>query len=136
MLVATPRHGGNRARIGSRLLGPLEAAGRPTIYGDTLSRNNRREVHPVYKTKWTAEERDFWEVWLVPKLGCDEDGYWFGHCPMHDAGRQDRGSAGFNFTNGSWRCNRIGPDNCLHPKKGGSVANLEKYINQNLLDDE
>jgi hypothetical protein len=92
----------------------------------------QREVHPVYKRNWTAHEKEVWEMFLAPKYGQEEDGFWAGHCPMHDPECQSPGSAGFNFDKGSWRCNRQS-GSCLAPKKQGSTSNLLTWIEKNLL---
>lgn len=92
----------------------------------------KREEHPLYKRKWTVHEKGVWEMFLAPKFGQDEEGYWSGYCPMHDEQCQSPGSAGFNFERGLWRCHRPS-GSCLAPKRYGSTSNLFNWIEKNLL---
>lgn len=64
------------------------------------------------------------DAWVLWDDGCDDDGNFIGHCPLHDSMRAVEGSAEFNFTKGVMRCNR----DCHQGKRAMSLTNVQKAM--------
>lgn len=47
---------------------------------------------------------DLYSDWILWADGCDDEGNFLGHCPLHDANKEHEGSAMFNFFKGIMRC--------------------------------
>jgi len=74
-------------------------------------------VPEIFMPKQGVRER--WERWLDPRMGPDEQGWWWGWCPLHDDDgrtRRRNHSAQFHFHRGSLRCLRENTE--CHEMKG------------------
>lgn len=63
-----------------------------------------------------------WEPWVVWKDGCDDQGNFIGHCPMHDPSKQTEASAEINFMKNILRCQ--GDPSCHEGKRAMSLSNV------------
>lgn len=69
-----------------------------------------------------AKQFDRWVLW---DDGCDDDGNFIGHCPLHDSDRSVEASAEFNFVKGVMRCSK----DCHPGKRAMSLTNVLKAMN-------
>lgn len=70
----------------------------------------------------SAAQRDLWWVFIIEADGADPDGWWLGHCPLHD--KEVSGvepTAQFNFQHGALRC--MGDPPC-HSRRSISLNNV------------
>lgn len=64
------------------------------------------------------------DPWVLWDDGCDEQGNFIGHCPLHDVDRAVEGSAEFNFVKGVMRCS----SDCHPGKRAMSITNVAKAM--------
>jgi hypothetical protein len=64
------------------------------------------------------------DAWVLWDDGCDEQGNFIGHCPLHDASRAVEGSAEFNFVKGVMRCSA----DCHPGKRAMSITNVARAM--------
>lgn len=64
-----------------------------------------------------------WWRYVMEADGIDQDGYWLGHCPIHDEVKDPEvASAQFNFRKGVMRC--LGVEPCHGEKRCMSLTNV------------
>jgi hypothetical protein len=70
----------------------------------------------------STSQRDLWWRFVIESDGADPDGWWLGHCPLHDKrGAGVEPTAQFNFQHGALRC--MGDPRC-HPRRSMSLNNV------------
>jgi hypothetical protein len=64
------------------------------------------DKYPHVSPQWlpSPNRHAQWEAWVLWADGCDDNGNFLGHCPLHDPMRKREGSAEFNFFKGVMRC--------------------------------
>lgn len=79
-------------------------------------------------TRWHPSKDRYKKFWrfLIPALGVDTEGWWYGHCLLHDkecglSEHPDTPTAMFNFSKGVIRC--ISDESCHAPRKAMSMSN-------------
>ena len=71
----------------------------------------------------TQNQRALWWHFVMADDGVDPDGYWLGHCPIHDLKRDlEVATAQFNFRKGVMRC--LGEPSCHEGKRAVSLTNV------------
>jgi len=69
-------------------------------------------------------QRELWWQYVIASAGVEWNGWWLGHCPLHDRDGVDDElpTAQFNFIHGAMRC--LGEPSCLAPKSVMSLTNV------------
>lgn len=71
----------------------------------------------------SKSQRAQWWQYVMEADGIDEQGYWLGHCPVHDEVKDpELASAQFNFRKGVMRC--LGEPSCHEGRRVISLTNV------------
>jgi hypothetical protein len=78
------------------------------------------EVAPAHRpSPWQYQ---LWALSVIWDDGCDDDGWWEGHCPIRKGPGGHRHPARFNFSKDVMQCNA--PDSCHEGKNMISLGNV------------
>jgi hypothetical protein len=70
----------------------------------------------------SATQRELWWAFIIEADGADPDGWWLGHCPLHDKEAESvEPTAQFNFQHGALRC--MGDPPC-HERRSISLTRV------------
>lgn len=70
----------------------------------------------------SPSQRGVWWRYIIAENDADPDGWWLGHCPLHDKeGVGVEPTAQFNFRHGALRCLGVP---CCHKKRTMSLSNV------------
>ena len=85
----------------------------------------------VAEEMWpTKANHKTWWKYIIPSLGVTPEGYWYGHCPLHDgAGTDENPTALISFRHGTMRCLNVDSD-CHKGKLAMSLNNAFMAIAQ------
>lgn len=71
----------------------------------------------------SPSQRTLWWHLVIEDDGVDQDGYWFGWCPLHGEARDpEQPTAQFNFRKGVMRC--LGEPSCHAGQRVMSLTNV------------